>query len=39
MGELWNIHTNLHSYGSLESDEEKISELEDGSEDIIKKAD
>lgn len=38
MGKLWNIHTNIQVYGSLETDEEKISEVEDRSEDIIQRA-
>lgn len=38
MGELWNIHINIHTYGSSETDEEKISELKDRSEEVIQRA-
>ena len=30
-------HMNIHIYGRLETDEEKISELEDSSEDTIQR--
>ena len=39
MGELWNIHINIRMYGSSETDEEKISELNDRSEEVIQRAD
>lgn len=39
MGKLYEIHTQTYTYiAVLETDEEKIHELEDRSEDIIQRA-